>query len=257
MALTYINPYSFIAADYVAGMNSVGGVLAPLYPNQTIDALANAVYDFVVTTYMEEAPPPLQAKSLKSSIYAILNSYLNIENGEAIQLNALQMAFVFDLVDGTLELKNPEDIKQHIINVEERITTSKLSVPEQMPLLYATAVGKSAYDYWSIKVTTPGDWANFITSFTPAINKFPFWVTSSMQGTLIGLSNYQNSLNGKFAAELQVLLNYVGANTILALFGSLSVGAGKVVFNLQYRPIPFNICEETLLQEAQPNCGCK
>lgn len=255
MAVTYINPYSSIAPDYVSGMNSVGATLAPLYPNQTIDDLVNAVYAFVVTL-MEEAPPALQERSIKSSIYAILNSYLNIENGEAIQLNAMQMAFVFDLVDGTLELKNPEDIKQHIINVEERITASRLSMPEQMPLLYATAVGKAAYDYWSVKVTTPGDWANFITSFTPAINKFPFWVASSMQGTLIGLSNYQNSLNGKFAAELQVLLNYAGANTLLALFGSLSVGAGKVVFNLQYRPIPVSSCEEVSYEGVKPDCGC-
>lgn len=205
---------------------------------------------------MEEAPPPLQERSLKSTISAIINGYINIENGQAIQLNALQMNFVVELIDGTLALKNPEDILQHIVNVEEKVTASSLDSTQQMPLLYATAIGKAAYSYWSGIVTTPGDWTNFVTSFTPSIVKFPTWVAASMQGTLIGLSMYQNSINGKFAAELQLLLNFVGANTILSLFGSLSVGAGKVVFNFQYRPIPIVACEDIQVEEVKPDCGC-
>lgn len=241
MDIGYINSYTYIETDFKNGLDNIGSVLASLYPDQTIQALADAVYNYAITTYMAgDNPNPLQARSLKSAIYAIINGYINIGNGDTLELNSLQSSFAFELVNGTLELRNPEGIKQHISNIEERITTSPLSVNEQTPLLYATAIGKASYDYWAntiANLTPANPWVNFINSFTPPIVKFPTWIASAMQGTLIGLSMYQNRINGSLAAELRLVLEYVGANTLLSLFGSLGVGAGKVVFNLQQREV--------------------
>lgn len=240
MGIRYINSYTYIETDFKNGLDNIGSVLAPLYPDQTIQSLADAVYNYTITTYMAgDEPNPLQARSLKSAIYAIINGYINIGNGDTLELNSLQSSFAFELVNGTLELRNPEDIKQHIIDIEERITASPLSVNEQVPLLYATAIGKASYDYWAntiANLTPANPWINFINSFTPPIVKFPTWIASAMQGTLIGLSMYQNRINGSLAAELRLVLEYVGANTLLSLFGSLGVGVGKVVFN--YSPNP-------------------
>jgi hypothetical protein len=258
MDIRYINSYTYIETDFKNGLDNIGSVLSMLYPNQTIQELVDAVYNYVVTTYMMgDEPNPLQARSLKSAIYAIINGYINIGSGDSLELNSLQSSFAFELVNGTLELRNPEDIKQHIINIEERITASPLNVNEQAPLLYATAIGKASYDYWANVIVTPTSWSSFITSFTPPIVKFPTWVASAMQGTLIGFSMYQNRINGSLAAELRLVLEYVGANTLLSLFGSLGVGAGKVVFNLQHRPINYACDSSLILQEPKSDCGCK
>jgi hypothetical protein len=245
-------------------MDAVASALSMLYPNQTIDDLVNTIYTYVQTNLMDEDDPgPLQERSLKSTIYSNINGYLNLQSGESLFYNPIQLNFAYELTQGVLEIKNPEDILQHIKNVEDRITSSGLSATEQMPLLYSSAVGKAAYSYWANVLNNPmTNWSNFITSFTPNIVKFPSWVVASIEGTLIGLSMYQNNLNGRVAAELQLVLNYAGANTLLALFGSLGVGAGKAIFKFQPREL--SPCPDIVLPNNNPNieidnnhdCGC-
>lgn len=253
MAILNINPYSFIATDYANGMNQIGSVLAPVYPNQTLDEIVDTVYAYVVTNYMEDAPPILQERTLKSTIKAIVSGYVNLKRGDYIQFNVDQTVYVKKLIDGTLNLRNPEDILQHIQNVEDCILQSKLDATQQMPLLYTTAIGKSAYSYWSETIATPGNWSNFINTFTPPIIKFPIWVTSSMEGTLIALSLFHNTNKGRLAAELELLLNYAGANIILAIYGSLSVGAAKVALKLEQRPSENCECDMSDQLEQRPD----
>ena len=250
MSPKYINPYSFIAANYSDGMDAIAAVLAPLYPNQTIDDVVNAVYAYVATTYLDSsATPPVPPRllfeqSLKSLIYSIVNGFLNIQSGEYLLYTPEQMEFINRLMETTLACGNPEDMPQNISNIEDEITRSNLTTAEQMPLLYATAVGQAAYTYWVNVLNTPpaaSNWTNFITSFAPGIVKFPYWIAASMQGTLLGISLYDSKynsnpqMNGQLSAALQMVLDLAGGNIILALFGCLSVGSGKVALNLQPR----------------------
>jgi hypothetical protein len=237
MEIKYVNPYSFIGANYNAGMDAIAAALAPLYPNQTLDDLVNAVYNYVEGAYFPTPPDSLLiVQTLKSNIYAAINGYLNVQSGAYMQFNSEQMHFVFQLLEGAIDCKNPEDLRRHIMDVEERITISDLSATEQMPLLYATEIGKTAYSYWANIISMPppaNNWTNFITSFTPAIVKFPFWVASSMEGTLIALSMYAR--RDERLSEIQLMLKLtenIGGNIVQALFGALGVGAGKVVFKL-------------------------
>lgn len=97
MEIKYINSYTYIETDFKNGLDNIGSVLSMLYPNQTIQDLVNAVYNYVVTTYMTgDEPNPLQARSLKSAIYAIINGYINIGNGDTLELNSLQSSFALD-----------------------------------------------------------------------------------------------------------------------------------------------------------------
>src|ERR1019366_6201220 len=212
MQLKYVNPYSFIATDYSTGMDAIATALAPLFPNLTIDDLVNNVYAFIVAQYFATAPDPLQEKSLKSTIYSVINGYMNAQSGAYLLYNYAQMGFVYKLLEGTIDCKNPEDIMDHILNVELQITMSGLSSVDQMPLLYATAIGKAAYTYWKGIINLPGNWSNFITSFAGPAMKFPFWIAASMEGALIGLSMSNATYKGQFAAELEVYLNFKGGN---------------------------------------------
>ena len=232
MAVKYLNPYAATGPKYTAGLDAVVAVLAPLYPNQTIDDIVDAVYDYVTTTYTITMGP-VEQQNVKSLIYATINGYLNYQ----LFYNAQQTAFIHQLIGGTLACKNPEDIQQHILDVEEAIAQSNLTAMEQKPLLYATAVGKAAYTYWASVVTSPGPggWSTFTTSFTPAIVKFPYWVAAGMQGVLIGLNTLNSAVDNQYANALQLLVDAKGADILLALFGSLAVDTGKVVFNLQQK----------------------
>lgn len=222
-------------------MDSIAAALVTQYPNQTIDELINAVYDYIAATYLS-SPSALEEQSLKSIIATILNGYLNMQSGEYLRYNALQMDYITQLIDGTLACGNPEDIQQHILNIEESLTASRLSPAEQQPILYATAIGKSTYGYWAdvigdINAGTPTNWQNFVVSFTPAINKFPSWLAASMQGVLIALNIPYTRLGGDFAETDISTLDYKGGNVVLSVGGALAVGAGKVIFNLQPREI--------------------
>lgn len=231
MAIKYLNPYTEIGTKYSQGLDSIVVVLEPLYPNQTIENLVDAVYTYVSTAY-SLTPDTLEEQNTKQLIYTLINGYLNYQ----LLYTPQQMDFIHKLIGGTLGCGNPEDILQHILDTEEEITSSGLTSVEQMPLLIATAVGKSAFTYWATKVTTPGLWANFINSFTPAIVKFPYWVSASMQGSLIGI-NTINIPDGEFANALKVFVAVQGFEIFLSLYGSLAVSTGKVVFNLQQRSL--------------------
>jgi hypothetical protein len=77
MEIKYVNPYSFIGANYNAGMDAIAAALAPLYPNQTLDDLVNAVYNYVEGAYFPTPPDSLLiVQTLKSNIYAAINGYL-------------------------------------------------------------------------------------------------------------------------------------------------------------------------------------
>jgi hypothetical protein len=276
MSPKYLNPYSFIGANYSAGMDAVAATLNPLYPNQTIDDIVNAVYTYVLATYpingSATPPDPATAQSLKTLIYTIVNGYLNMESGECLEYNPLQMEFISQLLTGVLHAGDPQNIQQHILDVEEEVTASKLTADQQRPILFATAVGNSAYQYWAGVITglPTGNWNPFITSFTPPIVKFPYWIATAIEGTLIGLNMYDqnstvlqaNSLSSAIGSAVNLFLDIKGVNIYLSLFGALPVSAAKVVFNYQPRAItpcsglPAAANEFVVLDAASQDSGC-
>lgn len=225
--LNYVNPYTPIADKFTSGLDSIITVLDPLYPDPTISSLVDSVYTYVITTYAQ-TPDPASEQNIKSSIYAIINGYLNYQ----LAYSPEQMAFIHQLIGGTLACGNPEDIQWHILDIEQQVAQSGLSVVEQAPLLYATAVGSAGYEYWAKKVSTPGLWNNYMTSFTPPIVKFPYWVASAMQGVLIAI-NLLNAVDKGSETTLQDTFKLQGMQAQTALYGALTVNAGKVVFNWQ------------------------
>ena len=229
MAVRCINPYSVIEAKYSEGLDAI---VSSFMGSPTVDDLVNAVYSYVVSAYSMSSVTGIQQQNMKTAIYGTINGYLNYN----LLYNPQQMNFIQPLINGTLACGNPEDINQHILDMEEEITGSGLSSWEQMPLLNATAAGKAAYTYWANQINSaPASWTSYITSFTPPIVKFPYWVAATMQGALIGL-NYLNTLKGNsFLDTLGAVTEAEGADVLFPLYGALAVCCGKVIFNYQQR----------------------
>lgn len=239
MDIKFVNPYGAVSADYNNCMNSISMNIGMYTPaTLTVDLLVDFTYNALINQYNITGLNILQERTLKSVIYTFINGYLNAATGEYLQYNATQMNYVFDLLEGTANSKNPEDILSQLQDIEDSVGISGLTADEQMPLLYAIQVGKTAYTYWAnLMVTGMGNWGNFTNTFTPNIVKFPFWVAATIEGSLIANSYLnQQTKRGILAPELQLLINYAGGAPILVgMAGALAVGAGKVLFNLQQR----------------------
>jgi len=250
MDIKFVNPYGAIGADFTNCMNSIGSNIS-MYPTPVIDNLVDFTYSALVSQYSISNMNSLQERTMKSAIYTFINGYLNVATGEYLQYNAVQMNYIYYLLEVIANTKNPEDILSHIQDIEENMATSSLTPEEQMPLLFATQIGKTAYSFWAnLMVTGMDPWTNFTNSFTPNIVKFPFWVSAAKEGTLIASSYlHQQTKGGVLATEMQVLINYaLGASIIINLAGALVVGAGKVVFQLKQRKLE-NKCMPAMTQE--------
>lgn len=235
-ALRYVNPYSGISANYVAGLNQIADTLSAIGPEPTIEQVVTAVYNYVTSTY-SMSPDALGEQTTKFMITELINGYLNYN----LLYSPEQTQFIHQLIAGTIVPGNPQDILQHITDVEEQIAQSNLSTADQAPLLYATAIGKSAYSYWATIVTTPGDWAIFTGGFTPPITKFPYWVAAAMQGTLVGLNLFNLQGESDATKIMQTINATEGRLILLTLFGALTINSGKVVYNWQQREQSKNI----------------
>ncbi|HLP53214.1 MAG TPA: hypothetical protein VK154_20135 [Chitinophagales bacterium] len=241
MATTYVNPYSFINAKYAAGLDAIIMALPPSPPvPYTLDNLADAIYNYLQATYfMMDTPDALEIQEMKIWTAEAINGYINlgIETAAYLPFSTAQMSFVNQLVNGVLDVRNPEDIEQYILDIEHKLTCSGLNTIEQAPLLYGTAVARAAYNYWKVKGFDPmSSWIGYVTSFTPAINKFPFWVSASAAGALISLNTSKSKTDNELVSAIErVSDDRRGWSILHALTGSMAVVSGKIIFNVQQR----------------------
>jgi len=254
MAVTYKNPYPYLATQFAAGMDAIADDLEPITPAPTVDDLVTAVYDYIVSVYYTVDPPEIgDEQTLKSGIYTLINGYNNAQAGGYLQYDSAQMGFIYQLLEATA-VGSPDQIKKKILNIEENIVQSGLTPQQQTPLLMATAVGVKAFDYWEAIITTPGDWGDFITSLAGPELNFPYWVSAAMEGTLMGF-NLVKTFPG---SELADTFGYLIGNSIgpqAALVGALTVGAGRVVFKWEPDDVAGRCGGGNIKMGG--GCGCK
>ena len=228
------NPYSYVGTYYANGLDAIiAAQMAPTVPSfpdfidDVFDYIKSALFD------MGDEPGKLEAQQIKIAINGTISGYINANRTiNDLQLSDAQMQYASELVNGVFNVKNPEDIWQHISDVQEKILGSKLTAEQQMPLLYATAVGFAAYDYWKVKgFDEMGSWWSYIDSFTPPIVKFPTWVSASMEATLISISTLRTGDDNSFAAAIiDSVSKFQGINIVYIVGGTLGVAAGKVFY---------------------------
>ncbi len=120
-------------------------------------------------------------------------------------------------------------LNNYLLDVEDNITKSDLTVPEQIPLLIATMLGETAFTYWNTDVNASGasqKWTGYYQS-NQAYNyaNMPFWVAAAIEGALVGYGSSPD-------ANLEPTTAMVGSKMIAALQGALAVNIALVALQM-------------------------
>lgn len=234
------NPYTYIKQYYNDGLDDIIAHLSP--PTEPeFNMFINGIYNYLTSVFFSptDSPDQLKEQQIKIAINGIVTSYIYSNRYvEDLKFNDLQMQFATQLVNGVVDVKNPEDIREYILDIEKKILLSKLTPSEQVSLLYATAVGVAAYDYWKVKgFDSGGPWNGYVSSFTPAIDKFTVWISASMEAALIGNNTVRtNSDNSIVTGMFGTMMLVEGFNIVTLVGGILAVTAGKVIYKWTQNP---------------------
>jgi hypothetical protein len=226
MSEVTINPYGTIGSEFSSGLGTIIGA----YPSTITAAQLIAEVASIVSGIYYDDP----IESIQIQIQAVatntINSYINglVPSGKTI-FTAKQNRFINMLLNG-IECGMPVlSISNSLLDIEDNITKSDLSVEEQIPLLIATMIGETAYTYWTTDVAAGSPvWHNYYQSnVAQNYANIPFWVASAMEGALTG---YGANMSG----QIDPTTNRSGVQMMSGLIGALTVGAGKVA--LQWIP---------------------
>jgi len=225
MSQPTINPYALLGSQHTVGLNNV--VTAVGAGPTNFQNINNAVVTYIEGTYyFGVAPGQILSNELNSILAHAVNSYVNpVKNN----FNGIQMQ-VSNLLLKTLLCKVPAlSIGNFILDVEDNITKSNLSVEEQAPLLMATAVGSANFNYFLTAIKTPGSvwYSNGYFDANAYINyaNLPYWVQAAMQATL----------NIASQAKSYGLIDpppVAGVDLVTAATASIGVACSKVMLQI-------------------------
>jgi hypothetical protein len=221
MSTRTFNPYPLIGTQIADGMDAIA---ADLTTESTVDDLAQAIYDYIQPIYYPTASTQIEIE-VKSVVYNIVNAYNNKAIQYTLPYDEQQMKFIIMMLGKTTINTTPINaIDIWLSDIEDNISKSGLALEQQTPLLLAIESGKTIYDYWITKVSTPGEWSKFFQEPTNVNYIYiPYWLSACMNGALIGADASQKGL-------IAPTTDIVSVNIVSALIGALSIGAGKVIF---------------------------
>ncbi len=151
-----------------------------------------------------------------------INSYCHSSGLE--RYNGMQQSYI-NLMLGSIYNVPIDSIKSRLIDIENKLSESPLSIEEKTPLFQALSIGTNDYDYWIEKLETPGLWTPFLHSnYAVNYDKIPYWVSASMEGSLI----YAN----------RALPTLPPLNTALDIIATLISGTGLVAGKVIFKWIP-------------------
>ena len=227
-----LNPYMrSLGAQHTAGLTAVEAVLIA---SITFDQLNDDVYGYVQPAYYT-SPDLFTVNELKSILPFAMNSYLD---PSLKGYNGTQMGIIGKLLNSIVSGDVQYDsIPDFLLEIEDGISKSGLTFEEQAPLYMATAVGKADYDYWG---SAGGNWVSkgyLNTSGYALQNNIPHYMQAAMYGALC-MGNQAETFGLIDPPKI------IGVNMVTALYASIGLAAGKVIFKWIPR-----------VGEAGCNCG--
>ena len=220
MATKTFNPYPLIGSQLIKGMDEIA---KSLNSNSTEEDLAEVIYKYIQKIYYSQATTQLELE-IKSIVFNIINAYNN-QKVLGTMFNYQQMIFVDMLLGETTTDNTPiNSLGTWLTDIEDNVVSSNLSTDQLTPLLLGIESGKNIYEYWLKKVNDPCNWKKF---FQPELSQnyinIPYWLTSCIEGALVGASCSDRGL-------IAPTTDIVTVEIVSSLIGSLTLGAGKVIF---------------------------
>jgi hypothetical protein len=218
-----VNPYPQIGKQLTQGL---GAIIAQLPASPTIDDLADAIYAYVQPLYY--LPSTKLEIEVKSVVYNVANSYRNnqVLNGNAV-FDSEQAPFIEMLIGSEMTVNfAPDSLLDRLVDIEDNVGTSDLTVMAQTPLFLATISGSSAALYWGTELSNPqSQWiAYFSTNAGQNYSNSLLWSLAAMNGALAGYGAVSNSM-------IEPTTSVVTNKMVSALIGALTATVGKVIFN--------------------------
>jgi len=220
MVTKTFNPYPLIGSQLIKGMDEIA---KSLNTTSTEEELAAVIYKYIHKIYYSQATTQLEIE-IKSIVYNIINAYNN-QKVLGTMFNYQQMIFVDMLLGETTTDNIPVNaLGVWLSDIEDNIVSLNLPTDQLTPLMLSIESGKNIYEYWLKKVNDPGDWKKFFQlEFSQNYINIPFWLTSCIEGALVGASCSERGL-------IAPTTDIVTVEIVSSLIGSLTLGAGKVIF---------------------------
>ena len=217
MSIISRNPYKEYNGLFIEGMDYV---IENLPSPCTEDDLKNVVGTFA-KDHFGYSSGTISDSELKSIIPFSISAYLNKEIGA---FNAQQMYYLYLLFEG---IKNTpyEKFREFVINLDNGIAESSLTLQEKAELYLVTMVTDSINAYWDTKITTPGDWEPYFNANSDINrNNKRFWVEAAAQAASYFIS--------KGASEYGIASppKISGPDIVTSFTAALAIASGKVVF---------------------------
>ncbi len=224
-----INPYPALGTKH---KESLDYIIANLPVNPTFDDLNAKLTDsFFIPDPNEPSPIDAAEGIIKTMLPHAYNGYVNGGAGYKLQTasgkeqdasgywryNEAQMRVIEQMLNGLNNIP-VESIGEFLSDIEENIASGKFTYEEQVPLLVATAIGKSDHEYWMAQIAAPAVWAIYLNTDS-AINyaHVAGIVSASMQGALLTYG---------LIKPPQIQFVDIYSSTI----SSAGMAAGKVIF---------------------------
>lgn len=232
-----INPYALIGQQFQSGLNAI---IAGLPVSPTVDDLVQQVWNYLQPIYYQQATTKIEIE-VKSVAYNAINSYRNnlVLSGLATY-NAKQCPFIGMMIGSSMTANTaPDSFADRLADIEDNIGTSDLTVAEQQALFLAATTGINANSYWIAELANGSSaWLAYFSSNDGQnyMNTIQ-WSVAAMNGALAGFGAVPDSL-------IEPTTGVVTNQIVSALAGSLTVSAGKVIFNWIARitkPLDLNV----------------
>jgi hypothetical protein len=227
MSQSTINPYSSLGTDFSNGLVTFIGAYSS--GTVTLTELISEINTIIEGDFYTSASAQQQIEINANTTNAI-NSYVNgLLWGNKTIYNARQMKFIRMLSREALRKIEVVTLNNYLLDVEDNITKSDLTVPEQIPLLIATMLGETAFSYWNTDVNATGasqKWTGYYQS-NQAYNyaNIPSWVAAAIEGALVGYGSSPD-------ANLEPTTAMVSSKMIAALQGALAVNIALVALQM-------------------------
>lgn len=224
-----INPYPFVGAKISEGLDAIAEELNPI-GTPTVNDLITAVENYIKTVLNEEMEEedPMINHVIHAVVANCINGYSNGRAGGYLLYDGMQQQFIYNLLESTLKC-TADSLEDIIHETEDRITQSGLTIQQQVPLLLATEIGRKNIEYWLNIINVPpvNNWTPFIETIAGAGVTLPYWVSASMEGSLIGYNilKTQDTLPSDIITGTSSVVGFISV-----LAGGLVVVSGKVIF---------------------------
>jgi len=184
MQFPVYNPYSYIRANYNAGLDYI--IANVPTTNCTYADIVDSVIGYAGT--LPWPPDEENIRLIKSITNNSANDYINERIYGNLNFGAQEMAFIDSVLDGLKE-NGIESLNEFLNACVQELTASSINTITKAPIYAALALAQESYAYWVAVVGTPGDWANYINA-NAAINyaNIPGWAATAFISTFSGYS---------------------------------------------------------------------